>query len=60
MNLFSTFVETLKQNKMLELIIGAILYYMILKIDEHRKVLNRVKDAKEKLFTNDRPTYENI
>lgn len=45
---------------MLELIIGAILYYMIVKIDEHRKVLNRVKDAKEKLFTNDRPTYENI
>jgi hypothetical protein len=45
---------------MLELIIGAILYYIILKIEDRRKVLNRVKDAKEKLFTNDRPTYENI
>lgn len=45
---------------MLELIIGAILYYMIVKIDEHRKVLNRVRDAKEKLFSDDRIKYENV
>jgi hypothetical protein len=45
---------------MLELIIGAILYYMVVKIDEHRKVLNRVREANKKLFSNDRPKYENI
>jgi hypothetical protein len=45
---------------MLELIIGAILYYLVAQIDEHRKVLNRVREANKKLFSNDRPTYKNI
>ena len=45
---------------MLELIIGALIYYIVIKIDEHQRTLNRVKEANKKLFTDDRPRYENI
>jgi hypothetical protein len=45
---------------MLELIIGAILYYVVYQIEEHIEVLNRVRKANKKLFSNDRPTYKNI
>jgi hypothetical protein len=45
---------------MIELIIGAILYWIVIKIDEHKRVMNRVKKAKKELFTDDRPKYETI
>jgi len=54
------FAYNLKLNDMLELIIGAVLYYLVAQIDEHRKVLNRVREANKKLFSNDRPKYTNI
>jgi phage pi2 protein 07 len=53
-------INNLKYKKMLELIIGGFIYYMINTIEKERKALKRVKDANKKLFTDDRPKYINI
>ena len=53
-------INNLKYKKMLELIVGGFIYYMINTIEKERKVLRRVKDANKKLFTDDRPKYINI
>ena len=53
-------INNLKYKKMLELIVGGFIYYMISTIEKERKVLKRVKNANKKLFTDDRPKYINI
>ncbi len=45
---------------MLELIVGGFIYYIVNTIEKERKVLRRVKDANNELFTDDRPKYINI
>jgi hypothetical protein len=45
---------------MIELILGLLICYVCNVLENERKTLKRVRDAKKKLFTNDRPTYENI
>lgn len=42
---------------MIELILGGVIYYVITKIEEERKIKKRLKDAKEKVFPQDRPKY---
>ncbi len=53
-------INKLKYKKMLELIVGGFIYYMINTIEKERKVLRRVKNANKELFINDRPKYINI
>lgn len=42
---------------MIELILGGVIYYVITKIEEERKIKKRLKDAKDKVFPQDRPQY---
>ena len=42
---------------MIELILGGVIYYIITKIKEERKIKKRLKDAKEKVFPQDYPQY---
>ena len=53
-------INNLKYKKMIELIVGGFIYYMINTIDKERKVLKRVKDANKELFSDDRIKYINI
>ena len=45
---------------MIELITGLLICYVCNTLEKERKTLKRVRDAKKELFTDDRPTYENI
>lgn len=42
---------------MIELITGLLIYYVVIKIEEERKIKKRLKDAKEKVFPQDYPQY---
>lgn len=42
---------------MIELILGGVIYYIIIKIEKERKIKKRLKDAKEKVFPQDYPQY---
>ncbi len=53
-------INNLKYKKMLELIVGGFIYWVISTIEKERKTLKRVKNAKKELFTDDRPKYINI
>ena len=55
-----SYINNLKYKKMIEVILGGFIYYVINTIEKERKALKRVKDANKKLFTDDRPKYINI
>ena len=42
---------------MIELILGGAIYYVISHIKEERKIKKRLKDAKDKVFPQDRIQY---
>jgi hypothetical protein len=42
---------------MIELIVGGFIYYVISQIEEERKIKKRLKDAKKKVFPQDRIQY---
>ena len=42
---------------MIELILGGAIYWVISHIEEERKIKKRLKDAKDKVFPQDRPKY---
>lgn len=42
---------------MIELVVGGFIYYVISHIEEERKIKKRLKDAKDKVFPQDRPKY---
>ena len=52
-----THINNLKYNKMIELIVGGFIYYVINTIEKDRKHMKRVKKMKETYFTDDRPKY---
>lgn len=42
---------------MIEAILGGVIYWVISHIEEERKIKKRLKDAKDKVFPQDRPKY---
>lgn len=42
---------------MIEAILGGVIYYIIIKIEEERKIKKRLADAKKKVFPQDYPQY---
>ena len=45
---------------MIEFLIGIAICYVCNTLEQEYKTLKRLKDAKKKVFPQDRPTYENI
>lgn len=45
---------------MIELVLGLVICYVCNTIEKERRTLKRVRDAKKKLFMDDRPTYQNV
>lgn len=45
---------------MIELVLGLVICYVCNTIENEMRTLKRVRDAKKKLFTDDRPIYENV
>ena len=42
---------------MIEAILGGVIYWVISTIEKERKIKKRLKDAKDKVFPQDRPKY---